>query len=282
MATLVDDSSTPPSYATIFSANPIQCDQSSVFSSRRMKKKCTAVLSRIRDIVLGHDLTPECMLPNILVCAAALGPGAEFFKILLKRNIKGHTALYWVIVNNRLQVFWALHEFTYSYYSPVCKDDLRNACMITSNHAIFSQLALGIRSEDMRFRRFLGCPSDQIQVHTCDESANQFNVVLRIGMFQKRLRATATSDRGDIQLIHEFVAGGHIWWLHFHMPEFAEGLWRVDIGLCWRSHPAACLNAVLVIEAHNRKSGSATPPEALKIPLSLADTKFVALTSGNV
>lgn len=41
-----------------------------------------------------------------------------------------------------------------------------------------------------------------------DEPANQFNVVLRIGMFQKRLRAPATSTTGDTKLIYEFVAGG--------------------------------------------------------------------------
>ncbi|KAG1802370.1 hypothetical protein EV424DRAFT_383328 [Suillus variegatus] len=274
---LVDDSSTPPAYDTIFSASPIECDQSSVFSSRRMKNKRTAVLSRIRDIVLGPDFTPSSVVPNVNACAAAL-PAAEFFKILQKRNIEGHTALYWAIVNNRPQALWALNKFIFisGYYSSVCEDDLRDACMITTNHAIFWQLALGVRSEDTRLRYFLGCPSDRIQVHMYDEPANQFNVVLRIGMFQKRLRAPATSTTGDTKLIYEFVAGGRIWWLRFHMPDFTKGIWCVDIGLCWRSHPAR-LNAVLVIEAHSRKPGSTAPPEALKIPFSLTDTKFVAL-----
>ncbi|KAG2089617.1 uncharacterized protein F5147DRAFT_780570 [Suillus discolor] len=270
---VADDSSTPPSYDTI-SASPIQCDQSSIFSSCRLKEKHTAVLSRIRDIVLGPDFIPSSVVPNVNACAAAL-PAAEFSKILKERNIEGHTALYWVIVNNRPQALWALNKFIFifSYYSSVCEDDLRTACMITSNQEIFIQLALG-RSENRDFRRLLGCPLDQLQVHTCDEPANQFNVVLQIGMFQKRLHSTAISDT---KLIYEFVAGGCIWWLRFHMPEPNNGIWHVKIGLCRSSHPAR-LNAVLVIEAHNRKSGSAAPPEALKILLSLADTKFVALT----
>ncbi|KAG1902314.1 uncharacterized protein F5891DRAFT_978644 [Suillus fuscotomentosus] len=229
------------------------------------EEKRTAVLSRIRDIVLGPDFTPSSVVPNVNACAAAL-PAAEFSKILQKRNIEGHTALYWAIVNNRPQALEALDKFISGYYPSVCKDDLRDACVITSDHAIFSQLGLGIR-----------CPSDQLQVHTCDELTNQFNVVLRIRMFQKRMRATATSSaRGDTKLTYEFVAGGRIWWLRFHMPEFIKGIWRVEIGLCRHSHPAR-LNSVLVIEAHNRKPGSAVPPEALRIPLSLADTKFVAL-----
>ncbi|KAG2045728.1 hypothetical protein BDR06DRAFT_1000806 [Suillus hirtellus] len=217
---LVDDSSTPPAYDTIFSASPIQCDQSSVFSSRRMNKKRTAVLSRIRDIVLGPDFTPSSVVPNVNACAAAL-PAAEFPKS--------------------------------------CKNAISRA----------TQHCLGIRSEDRRFRHFLGCPSDQLQVHTCDELTNQFNVVLRIRMFQKRIRATATSSAiGDTKLTYEFVAGGRIWWLRFHMPEFIKGIWHVEIGLCRHSHPAR-LNSVLVIEAHNRKPGSAAPPEALRIPLSM-------------
>ncbi|KAG2089616.1 uncharacterized protein F5147DRAFT_658371 [Suillus discolor] len=201
---LVDDSSTPPAYDT---ASPIQCDQSSVFSSCRMKKKRTAVLSRICDIVLGPDFIPESsVVPNVIICIDALP-----------------AALYWAIVNNRPQAFWALHGFISGHYSYVCEIDLHIACIITSNHAIFSQLNFGVWLE------------------------------------------------------YNFVAGGCIWLLHFHMPEPTNGIWRVDIGLCQYSHPAR-LNAVLVIEAHNRKPGSAAPPEALKIPLSLADTGSVALT----
>ncbi|KAG2046530.1 hypothetical protein BDR06DRAFT_175756 [Suillus hirtellus] len=175
---LVDDSNTPPAYDTIFSASPIQCDQSSVFSSRRMKKKRTAVLSRIRDIVLGPDFAPSSVVPNVNAYATAL-PATEFSKILQKRNIEGHTALYWAIVNNRPQALWALRKFIFGYYSSVCEDDLHIACIITSDHAIFSQLTLGVRNEDW----YLGCSPDRIQVHACDEPTNQFNVVLRIGIF---------------------------------------------------------------------------------------------------
>ncbi|KAG1858795.1 hypothetical protein DFJ58DRAFT_744837 [Suillus subalutaceus] len=211
-----DNSSTagataPPSYDTI-STNPIQCSQSSVFSFRRMKQK-------------PPDFTPSSVTSNVNACAAAL-PAAELSNILTKLNIEGHTALYWAIVNNRPEAFWALKELT-SCYSSDCISDLCIACTITSDHEMFTQLNLGSYSEDRRLREFLGCPQDEIQVHTCDGTANQFKVVFQIGMFQKRLRMA--TEKG---LYYEFVAGGHIWWLHFYMPKPpTNGVWHTAIGL---------------------------------------------------
>ncbi|KAG2033999.1 hypothetical protein BDR03DRAFT_984692 [Suillus americanus] len=194
---------------------------------------------------------------NVNACVAAL-PAAELSNTLTQLNIEGHTALYWAIVNNRSEALWALEELT-SCYSSNCISDLRNACMVTSNHAMFTQLDLG---RHRRLRDFLGCPRDEIQ----------FNVVFRIEMFQERLRIQATEKK----LYYEFVAGGRIWWLRFYMPSpLTNGIWHTAIGLCKHSYPARLSNAVLVIEAHSRKPGGATPPEALRIPLS--DTKVLAL-----
>ncbi|KAG1867914.1 hypothetical protein DFJ58DRAFT_117311 [Suillus subalutaceus] len=242
--------------------------QSSVFSFRRMKQKRTAVLSRIRDIVLAPSFTPSSVTPIVNACTAAL-PAAEPSNILTQLNIEGHTALYWAIVNNRPRAVWAFNKFI-SCYSSVCTSDLRIACMITSNHAMSTQLNLGRRSEQIRLRGLLGCPPNGIQVHTCDELTNQFNVVLRIRMFQKRLR-TATENKW----YHEFVAGGRIWWLCFILLKPSNGLWSAEIGF-WHSQPAR-LDAVLLIEAHSRKLGRATSPEALKIPSTLTGTKLLAL-----
>ncbi|KAG1858782.1 hypothetical protein DFJ58DRAFT_744827 [Suillus subalutaceus] len=215
------------------------------------------------------NFNPSSVTPNLNACAAAL-PAAELANILTQLNIEGHTALYWAIVNNRPQAVRAFNKFI-SCYSPVCTSDLRIACMITSNHAMFMQLNLGRRSEQIRLRGLLGCLPDGIQVHTCDEFTNQFNVVLGIRMFQKRLR-TATGNKW----YHEFVAGGRMWWFRFALLKPSNGLWSAEIGLCQHSHPAR-LDAVLLIEAHSRKPGRATPPEALKIPLTLTGTNFLAL-----
>ncbi|KAG2129277.1 hypothetical protein BD769DRAFT_673382 [Suillus cothurnatus] len=262
-----DDTTAPPSYNTI-SANPIQCSQSSIFPFRRMKQKRAAVLSRIRDIVLAPDFTPSSVTQNVNACAVAL-PTSELSNIITQLNIEGHTALYWAIVNDRSQAFWALRKLT-SCYPFDCSSDLRMACMITNNHTLFRQLGLGDYNEHRRLRSLLGCPRDTILVHRCDEHTNQFNVVLQIRMFQKRTRVATKDD-----CYYQFVAGGRIWFLRFILVN-STGLWSAEIGLCQHSPPAR-LNAVLLIEAHSRKPGCATPLEALKIPLSLADTEFMAL-----
>jgi len=137
----------PPSYsASALSANSIQLQScklpSSTFSFLRMKQKRTTVLSCIRDIVCAPDFTPSSVAPIVNACAAAL-PAADFSELLQTPNIAGHTALYWAIVNNRREVFSAFAGFI-SKFSSVCSSDLRLACMATSDHALFTQLNLGI------------------------------------------------------------------------------------------------------------------------------------------
>lgn len=264
---VADDSSTPPSYDTI-SASPIQCDQSSIFSFCRMKEKRTAVLSRIRDVVLAPDFILSSVVPNVNACAAAL-PATEFSKLLKQLNIEGHTALYWAIVNNRPQALWTFMKFI-SGTSPSVSSNLRIACMITNNYTMFKELKFGNLS-DRHLRCFLGCLPDEVQVHTCDEPTNQFDVVFRIRMFLKRLRTATAKSLG-----FEFVTGGHIWWLCFYILEPSNGLCCTNIGLSQHSFPAR-FDAVLLIEAHSRKPGHAAPPEALEIILSITGTEFMAL-----
>ncbi|KAG1811752.1 uncharacterized protein BJ212DRAFT_1372814 [Suillus subaureus] len=254
-----DDSSsiatTPPSYHETISADPIRCSKSSLFPFRRMKQKRTAVLSRIRDIVLAPNFTPSSVTSNLNTCAAAI-PAAEFSNILTQPNIEGHTALYWAIMNNRPQAFWAFHGFiTPPLYPFVCSSDLLKACMVTNDHPMFTRISED--TEDMRLRDCLGCPPDKIRPPTssmlfCESgcSKNACAPVLKIF--------------------------GRIWWLRFILRQPSDGLWSAEIGLRQYSHPAR-LKAVLLIEAHSRKPGRATPPGALKIPFSLIGTDFVAL-----
>ncbi|KAG0704520.1 hypothetical protein DFH29DRAFT_373831 [Suillus ampliporus] len=76
---------------------------------------------------------------------------------------RGHTALYWAIVNNRPEALSAFFGFI-SQISSVCSSDLRLACMTASDHALFTRLELGGYNDrkDEPLRRPLGCPSDEI------------------------------------------------------------------------------------------------------------------------
>ncbi|KAG2362057.1 hypothetical protein BDR07DRAFT_1407873 [Suillus spraguei] len=174
-------------------------------------------------------------------------------------------------MNNRPQALWALNKLISGNYSSDCESDLFAACMTTNDHAIFRQLKFKTSCEpDWRVRSFLGCPRDKVEVHICDEAPIQFNVVLQIGMFQKRLGLDTT-----LGLYYAFVAEGRIWWFRFNIQEPTNGIWHAEIGLWQHSRPVR-LNAVLLIEAHSQKQAvRATLPEALKIPLSLPDTKFL-------
>ncbi|KAG1753124.1 hypothetical protein EDD22DRAFT_733663, partial [Suillus occidentalis] len=97
-----------------------------------------SVLSRVRDLVSAPESTPSSAARIVDACAAAL-PNEEFSDLLQTANIEDHTALYWAIVNDRLEAFSALagaiSEFSYNCYS-----DLRLACMITNDQALFAQL----------------------------------------------------------------------------------------------------------------------------------------------
>ncbi|KAG2133296.1 hypothetical protein DEU56DRAFT_981534 [Suillus clintonianus] len=272
------DHSTPPSYHSIptseLPADSIQSKKPSVFSFPKMccetptLDKPDSVLSCICDLVSAPDFTPSSATEIVNACAAAL-PSTEFSDFLQTSNIEGHTALYWAIVNDKLEVLSMFAEFI-SEFSSNCRSDLRLACMTTNNQVLFAQLSLGhINAKDKLLRHTqLGCPLDEIQVHggdtsKLDHNQLQFVASFRIRMFQKRLRITH-------HLKYEFVAGGRIWRLHFCVDD--KWKWIVGFGLSSPSLPA-CPKATFSIEAHHRKKGE-LGQETLPQELRFTDSKF--------
>ncbi|KAG0700079.1 hypothetical protein DFH29DRAFT_933961 [Suillus ampliporus] len=240
----------PPPYSTsspsLLWANAIQCIKPSIFPWLRVKQSRTIVLSCIRDIVSAPDFDSSSIVSAVDTCVAALS-AVEFSDLLQTPNIEGHTALYWAIVNNRREAYSVFALFI-SKISSVCSSDLRRACMVTSDHALFMQLDLGnANSKDEPFRRSLGCPADVIQVDEADGRPIVASFHLR--MFQKRLRIAR-------ELRTEFVAGGRIWWLRFYLGP--EGKWNVGFGLSQHSFPTQ-LHVLLLIESHGGKPVCATP-----------------------
>ncbi|KAG1746682.1 uncharacterized protein EDB91DRAFT_108765 [Suillus paluster] len=152
-----------------------------------------SVPSIIRDLVSAPDFTPSSAATIVNACAATL-PTAKFSDLLQTSSIEGHTALYWAIVNNRREALSAFAEFI-SAFSSNCSSDLRVACMVTNDQALFAQLNLGnIGAQDGPLRRSLGYPTDEIQVHEWSDTGqlgnNLFVASFRIRMFQKCLRNT--------------------------------------------------------------------------------------------
>ncbi|KAG2071405.1 hypothetical protein BDR04DRAFT_1098510 [Suillus decipiens] len=96
----------------------------------------------------------------------------------------------------------------HSSSNSACSSDLRQACIATSDHELFTQLNLGhiINSKDESLRRFLDCPPDEAQVLSFagdTPNKNQFSASFCIRMFQKRLHANPTRELGM-----EFIFGG--------------------------------------------------------------------------
>lgn len=113
---------------------------SSVFS--RMQNFFT-VQSHIRELVTGPSshYSPSSAARILDICTAALS-ALRFSSLIQSRNFGGHSAIYWAIVNNRREVLAAFMPFM-SRLSFGCRSELRQACMMASNHAWFVKLNLG-------------------------------------------------------------------------------------------------------------------------------------------
>ncbi|KAG1880982.1 hypothetical protein F4604DRAFT_1651406 [Suillus subluteus] len=280
-STIHDDIATtqPPSYDAISKSPPapsVQCKPPVFSSLQSEEQRRTTVLSHIREIVSSPHFTPSSVAKSINSCAAALS-SAEFSDLLQEDNILGHNAMYWAIVNNLREVLWAFVKYI-SHYSSSCFYDVRLACMTVNDHALFMQLDFGDDTfhkrwerdkvdapllEDESFRRFLGCPPDDIQVHEGDGlGEHQFVACFRFRMFQKRLRITPT-------LSVQFIAAGRSWVLWFNLA--LDGIWRVAYRLAEDSFPADAA-AVFLIEAHRGPPGCATGPAPLIIRMNQSPT----------
>ncbi|KAG1862691.1 hypothetical protein F4604DRAFT_2030689 [Suillus subluteus] len=237
---VVDDSrsvsNAPPPYSTTSESTPAV--------------SASTLQTCILDIVSAPDLTPFSVAPIVDACSTTFS-AAEFSDFLQTLNIEGHTALYWAIVNDRREAFIALLKFT-PELSSVCSSDLRLACMITNDQALFAQLNLGNTNR---------CPPDDVQVQSGDGlSENQFVAHFQIRKFQKRIRITR-----DVSV--EFVAGGRIWSLK--IPMKSNGKCHIGFNLSQHSFPVYPI-CVIVIEAHE-KPGCATPSPALQFINSTPD-----------
>ncbi|OAX33084.1 hypothetical protein K503DRAFT_786753 [Rhizopogon vinicolor AM-OR11-026] len=268
-----------PSYNAIstYIVSPSQRIRPSLFS-RLLQRSDTrsTVLSRIRDLVTTPDYTPSSVAPIVDSCVDILS-AADFSNLLQKRNIEGHTALYWAIVNNRREALSALTRFiSVSDISSACSDDLRFACMTTSDQASFTQLNLrrdiGLTKYEP-LRRSFGCPPDDVEVHVESEvDKRHFVASFRFKMFQKRLRIAHNVDA-------EFVAEGRIWWIRIYLG--TNGKWYIRYGLSDGSIPATPHYSQLLVEAQRGtaqvKNVEATCSDTwLLVPSKAASTYKVA------
>ncbi|KAG2134298.1 hypothetical protein BD769DRAFT_479583 [Suillus cothurnatus] len=216
----------PPTYDEISSASLLDsvhsiCRQPRLFSFLRKKQKRISILSSIRDIVSNPNITPSSITKIANACAATLTP-VQFAHLLQEPNIEGHTALYWSIINHRRETCSALATFIPQFTS-VCSSDLRLACIATSDHELFTQLNLGhvISPEDESLKKNLGCPPDEVQVHSAtahtpqervccffpyqdvpETPARESNTEIRHGIHRKGTHMDVTILRSERDVVH--------------------------------------------------------------------------------
>ncbi|KAG2028850.1 hypothetical protein BDR03DRAFT_976270 [Suillus americanus] len=153
--------------------------------------------------------TPQPVLPDpheiLASCAKSCDAKNLCLSTLLQEpNVAGHTAIYWAIVNYRPSLLDALLKHS-SPLTPVTQSEMRKACLVASNQALFQNLrhsaglcASGLWSAADRL--LLGQrPPDDVRIEEHPNGA--FVATLDIAIWQKRIRAV-----GSVSV--EFIACG--------------------------------------------------------------------------
>ncbi|KAK7444079.1 hypothetical protein VKT23_015477 [Stygiomarasmius scandens] len=207
-------------------------------------------------------------------------------------SIEGHTPIYWIILNhphsdqllatetqggpNLLTTFL---RFT-SPFLPSTIDDVRLACIQTSDHGLFRRLQmmpeLGFAPLSGADEMILGYGDDRIcddySVEDTTGDAGGFKVNMKLVKFQKRMKA---SKNVKVQ----FIAKGRMWNLVFKIcqqtssdhPKMRPGAWCVTLALMNKS-PRTAVDCALIIPKVVSTSQSKDSASPLVSSPSTSDT----------
>ncbi|KAG1848473.1 hypothetical protein F4604DRAFT_1812988 [Suillus subluteus] len=193
-------------------------------SSKATKHVHQSVLMLIHDLVVPpstnslnlNPKSPQLTLPDpheiLASCAQSCSAKNLSLSTLLQEpTVAGHTAIYWAIVHYRPSLLDALLRHS-SPLTPATQSEMRKACLVASNQALFQNLRLsaGLCASGLRSAAdslLLGQrPPDDVRIEEGPNGA--FAATLDIAMWQKRIRAV-----GSVSV--EFIASGRIFALTF-------------------------------------------------------------------
>jgi len=184
-------------------------------TSRTTKEVHATVLGLVRDLVKQQYSTPGAS--GILdSCAEACDAyDISFSSVLQEKSIEGHTPIHWAIIKRPSEppnpddhdLVSALLARS-APLTPPTISDIRLACLLTSDQALFQRLQLSpvfspVSGTD---EMLLGAtiPPDTIEVEDAEGDAGAFVANFEILAFQKRMRVS-----NKIHL--EFIARGKIY-----------------------------------------------------------------------
>lgn len=180
-------------------------------AARASKEVRTTIQGLIRDLVKQND--PHGALGVLESCADACRSfDLAISSLLQERTIEGHTPLYWAIINRPAESAPSdepeLVTALLSHAAPLSDatvDELRLACLHTSDHGLFQRLrrtpAFSPLSGSDELILGGNVPVDDVDVEDVPGDESGFIARFRMPMFQKRMRISE-----EISL--EFIAKG--------------------------------------------------------------------------
>lgn len=183
-------------------------------SSRATKEVRTTILGLLRDLIKQSDAAGA--LGVLESCADACKTyDLSLSSLMQEKSIEGHTPIYWAIINRPSLPPRPedpdLLSAVLSHAAPLTDatvDELRLACLHTSDHALFQKLRRSPAFSPLTGREELitggSTPVDDVDVEDVKEDEVSFVARFKIPMFQKRMRIS-----GAVRL--EFIAKGEPW-----------------------------------------------------------------------
>ncbi|EIW54156.1 uncharacterized protein TRAVEDRAFT_60610 [Trametes versicolor FP-101664 SS1] len=252
-------------------------------AARASKEVRTTIQGLIRDLVKQND--PHGALGVLESCADACRSfDLAISSLLQERTIEGHTPLYWAIINRPAESAPSdepdLVTALLSHAAPLSDatvDELRLACLHTSDHGLFQRLrrtpAFSPLSGSDELILGGNVPVDDVDVEDVPGDESGFVARFRMPMFQKRMRISE-----EISL--EFIAKGRLWALKFIVAKDHEtragyqfmrpGSWVAVLSLLPHS-PPTWIDSRLVIEDPRARTHPPPPPDPTGPPTSLRE-----------
>jgi hypothetical protein len=181
------------------------------------------VLGLVRDLVklqpTDHSIVAISILKSCVDACAA--NGLSISTVLQEKSVEGHTPLYWAIikrpaesaVDENLDLLTALLALS-TPLTPATVSDVRLACLLMSDQALFQQLRASPEFAPMSATDEMlldaTMPPDAILVENMPGHAGAFAVDFAIVRFQKRMHV------GNAVVL-EFIARGRMWRLSFNV-----------------------------------------------------------------
>ncbi|KAJ7782042.1 hypothetical protein DFH07DRAFT_792413 [Mycena maculata] len=262
--------------SSVLKSPPVASPSWFSFASPTTRQVRGTVLGLVRDLVKLQPSDHSVVAISILKsCAEACASnGLSIADILQEKSVEGHTPLYWAIVKRPPEspeepegtdLLTTLLSLS-SPLTPATTSDVRLACLLTSDQALFQRLRSSPEfaplsaTDEMLLDATI--PPDDITVENVGGEAGQegaFVVEFSVVRFQKRMLVSKS-------VVLDFIARGRMWRLGFHIstqehrrgPPLPPGTWYASLMLLENS-PPTWIDSRLLVPA---------PPETATVPPS--------------